>query len=319
MSGENSPDNGLEVDHTEQNQVRQEQDFKISFLCSLIPKSFDGNRLELYEFISNCDNANKFASNAQKEPLLAFIISRLTGNAKAQLRDKIVDEWEELQNILLQLYSDKKHYTQLMEELNTIKQSISEPVVNFYNRIENLTTRILNSISNKSVSEKRGRSETISEIALQRFMYHSLPDISRFLRGRDFSTISSALTAALEEERALQMYKNTRGPSQFSSNFNKKFCTICRRTNHNTNQCFRNKQKPIHQMTSQQRPKPNFCDYCKKPYHTIDKCFKKQNDDRNKNANDERNKNARQSFSRGNIHLNDQIPQNNVVSVELAQ
>lgn len=316
MSGRNTPDNGSVGDHTEQNQVH-EQDFKISFLCSLIPKSFDGNRLELYEFLSNCDNANKFASEAQKEPLLAFIISRLTGNAKAQLRDKTVNDWEELQNILLQLYSDKKHYTQLMEELNTIRQNTNEPVVTFYNRIENLTTRILNSISNKSASEKRGRTETISEIALQRFMYHTLPDISRFLRGRDFSTISSALTAALEEERALQMYKNVRGPSQV--NQNKKFCTICRKTNHNTNQCFRNKQKPIHQMTLQQRPKLNFCDYCKKPYHTIEKCFKKQNDERTKNANEERNKNARQSHFRGNIHLNDQIPQDNVVSVELTQ
>lgn len=289
----------------------QSSSFKLSFLCSLVPKAFDGNRLELHEFLSNCNNANKFADDSQKEPLLAFIISRLTGNAKAQLRDKVVDSWKTLQTILLQLYSDKKHYTQLMEELNTIKQFRNEFVVNFYNRIENLTTRILNSLNCKTPAELQGRTETISELALQRFIYHSLPEISRFLRGKDLFSISTALTSAMEEERALQMHTRTKFTIQPSQNY--KFCTICKKTNHTTNQCFRNKSREIHQVTSSRNTSETtktkfYCNYCKKPYHTIEKCFKKQNDERNK---------TKQVSFQENIHLNLTTPQESVVSVEL--
>lgn len=291
--------------------VDQSSNFKLAFLCSLVPKSFDGHRLELHEFLSNCNNANKFADESQKEPLLAFIISRLTGNAKAQLRDKVVDTWEDLQKILLQLYSDKKHYTQLMEELSTIKQFKNESCVNFYNRIENLTTRIFNSLNCKTTTEQKGRTETIAELALQRFIYHSLPEISRFLRGRDFLSISTALTSAIEEERALQMHSSDRFNTQ--SVRNSKFCTICKKANHTTNQCFRNKPRVIHQVNSSRNTNDTnktkfYCEYCKKPYHTIDKCFKKQNDERSKN---------RQVFSRENIHLNSITPQESVVSVEM--
>lgn len=290
----------------------QQTNFKLSFLCSLVPKSFDGNRLELHEFLSNCNNANKFADESQKEPLLAFIISRLTGNAKAQLRDKVVDSWEDLQQTLIQLYSDKKHYTQLMEELNTIKQFRNESVVSFYNRIENLTTRILNSLSGKTTAERQGRTETISELALQRFIYHSLPEISRFLRGRDFALISTALTSAMEEERALQMHVKDKFYTQPARNT--KFCSICKKTNHTTNQCFKNKPRVIHQVNTSRHHTDNhktpfYCEYCKKPYHTIEKCFKKQNDDRNKSKN--------QVPIRENVHLNSLLPQESVVSVDL--
>ncbi|RZC32678.1 hypothetical protein BDFB_012550, partial [Asbolus verrucosus] len=87
---------------------------------------FDVNRSELYKFIANCDNAEKFAHSSQKDALLTFIISRLTGNPRAQLSDKEVRHWFQLKNAVLQLYSDKKHQFQLMEELNTMKQNPSE-------------------------------------------------------------------------------------------------------------------------------------------------------------------------------------------------
>nr|CAI5863056.1 unnamed protein product [Callosobruchus analis] len=176
---------------------------KLSFLCSLIPKSYDGNRQELHEFLGNCDNAMRFASDTQKDALMAYIISKLTGSAKAQLRDKEFETWSQLKDLLLQLYADRKHYTQLMEELNTLKQSKDETVLRFYNKIDSLTTRLINAIHERG--NPTGKVETIKELALQRFIYHSLPDISRFLRGRQIHTLSDALHLAQEEERALSL------------------------------------------------------------------------------------------------------------------
>ncbi|KAL3266803.1 hypothetical protein HHI36_010957 [Cryptolaemus montrouzieri] len=180
--------------------------FKLSFLCSLIPHIFDGNRLRVHEFISNCDNAFKFAHPSQEQPLLAYVISKISGNAKAQLRDKLVNTWVQLRELLLQLYADKKHYTMLMEELNTIKQQTQESVLSFHNNIEQIYTRIINSLPANS-SDIRGRSETLRELALQRFIFHSKPDISRFLRSKDISTLPDARNAASDEERALNMRK----------------------------------------------------------------------------------------------------------------
>lgn len=123
--------------------------------------------------------------------LIAFVISKITGagGAKAQLRDKVITSWDQLKDLLLKLYSDQKHYTQLMEELNTIKQNANETVQYFYNRIDKLCTRILNSLTCPDESERLGRVATIKELSLQRFILHSIPDISRFLRNKEPVTV----------------------------------------------------------------------------------------------------------------------------------
>lgn len=72
------------------NNTPSEISYKLPFLCSLIANPFDSNRSELYEFISNCENAFLFATNQQTEALIAFVISKITRSAKAQLRDKVI-------------------------------------------------------------------------------------------------------------------------------------------------------------------------------------------------------------------------------------
>lgn len=182
---------------TTQQQVGTPDSLNLTFLCCLITKSFDGNRLDLHEFIANCDSAFKFARRPQNEALMAYVISRITGSARAQLRDKAITDWPELKSLLLQLYSDKKHYTQLMEDLNTIKQSSNENILSFYNRIDKICTRLLNSLNLQDPVERIGRIETIKELSTQRFILHSLPDISRFLRSKEPATLSDALNSAL--------------------------------------------------------------------------------------------------------------------------
>lgn len=97
--------------------------FSLQNIFSLIPKSFDGNRSELFEFLSNCENALSLCEENQKRFLLAFIFSKLTGSARSQIQDKTFNNWQTLKDTLITLYSDCKHYSQLMEELNTVKQA----------------------------------------------------------------------------------------------------------------------------------------------------------------------------------------------------
>lgn len=296
--------------------------YKLTFLCSLIAKPFDGNRTELHEFISNCNNAFRFANPQQTDALIAFVISKITGSAKAQLRDKCITSWEQLKSLLLRLYSDKKHYTQLMEELNTIKQHNTESVLSFYNRIDKLCTRILNSVSCRDEGERLGRVETIKELSLQRFILHSLPDISRFLRGKEPKNLSDAFNAAAEEERALQVSK-----SNYLHNHNKnKYCSNCKTKSHNTRDCFKKNNNRSREMTVNLNAPQNvsrqnfqrsnkFCNYCKKQGHLIADCFKrkKNNETYNNNSNSNFSQNSNQN---ANVHLNETISGNNVVSTE---
>lgn len=294
--------------------------YTLTFLCSLIAKPFDGNRNELYEFISNCENAFRFATRYQTEALMAFVISKITGNAKAQLRDKIITDWYYLKDLLLKIYADRKHYTQLMEELNTIKQNGNETVQYFYNRIDNLCTRILNSLTCQDEREKIGRVETIKELSLQRFILHSTPDISRFLRSKEPKTLSEAFNAALEEERALQISK-----SNFFNN-KSKFCSNCKTKTHNTRDCFKknsnNSRTGTVHLNSSQNHSPQhsanqnkICNYCKKPGHLIEECFKrKRNNEKRHPGNGFSNSNN--NSSRNSVHLNQQTSENNVVSTD---
>jgi len=115
----------------------------------------------------------------------------------------------------------------------------------------------------------QGRVQTINEITLNRFIHHSIPAISQMLRWKDFDNLNSAYTAALAEERALNIQK----PKS-------KFCKICKKNNHDTSHC-RNKSINMNTASS---PNTNYnhknnskvCNYCKKRGHLISECRKRQ-------------------------------------------
>ncbi|RZC41672.1 Retrotrans gag domain containing protein [Asbolus verrucosus] len=136
-------------------------------LFPVITRSFDGKRSELQEFIRICDTAYRFAANHQKEPLLGFILSNITGHANAQIQDKTIHNWHELKELLQQLFSEKETESQLMEEFNTLRQNQDEKIMSFYNRVQSLLTRILNTFSQMNPTERRYRSDMIRDIALK--------------------------------------------------------------------------------------------------------------------------------------------------------
>ena len=230
-------------------QTSEMSHFNLQFLCSLIPKSFDGNRTDFNEFLANCENAMHLATNAQKHPLLVFIISKLTGSVRSQLQGKSYDKWDDLKEILTTLYQDKKHYIQLMEELNTLKQGVHESVVSFHERLDKITMRLLNTMTFKSETEQRGKIETIKELTLSRFIYHSVPEISRFLRSQNFELISDALSKAIEEERAIKISNH-----EFKQgSHNHKICSYCKKSGHLARDCYKQKHST---QASQKNTKP---------------------------------------------------------------
>lgn len=259
--------------------------FNLQFLCSLIPNSFSGNRAQYNEFRTNCENAMLLANDTQKHPLLVFIISKLTGNVRTQLQGKTYSSWNELKNLLNKLYQDQKHYIQLMEELNTLRQNLNESVSSFYERLDRLVTHIINTMAYKTVIEQKIKIETIQELALSRFIHHSVPEISRFLRSQNVTDISEALSKSIAEERALKIsYSEFR-----QTNRKPMHCTVCNRNGHTSNSCFQKKPTVTHKTVLLNHTPPyqnlesnsksdryKFCKYCKRQGHLINECRKRE-------------------------------------------
>lgn len=250
--------------------------YDLRFLCGLLTVHFDGNRLLTHEYISQCDSMFGLASENQHLPLLAYAISRITGTAKSHLRDKQVETWGQLKDLLLQHFSDKKHYLTLMEELNTLKQKSHENVLTFYSKIDRCVTNIIDSMP---VSDL-GKAETIRELGLQRFIFHSSPEISRFLRCKQYKNLNEALNDGIEEERAVRMHEERLTDRRIPP----KICNLCNQLGHFSRDCPRNQPKFTN---PQQNPRRNSisCAYCRREGHHINQCRKREfNNNRKANA-----------------------------------
>lgn len=126
-----------------------------------------------------------------------------------------------------------------MEELNTLRQNRDEKVVQFYNRVQSLLTRILNTFSCMKPVERKYRSEMIRDIALNRFVLHTREEISHILRLRNPENLSDALDFAQSEERILIERKNT-FLSYRNQNITK--CSNCKKTGHTYRECYQLKE-----------------------------------------------------------------------------
>lgn len=295
---QNSNSNANPSTQNPNNHDNNTSNLNLTFLSSLIPNNFNGNRQEYYEFISNCSSAMSLANDNQKNALLLFIVSKLTGAVRTQLQGKTYSNWDELKNLLDNIFQDKKHYLQLMEELNTLRQKPSEPVASFHDKIYKLVSRIINTIPSENQIQRNSKIEIIKELALTRFVHHSLPDISRFLRGQSLHTMSDAFNKAIEEEKALNMSKRDH------INRSNKFCHHCKIVGHLTNEC-RKKTVFTNQKLKASR-EIKICKYCKKQGHLIEDCFTLKR------------KNASKTFleSQQPNSLNEQVSQTNIVSVD---
>lgn len=287
-----------------------------SDIRALIPDSFSGEKREFYEFLQNCENAYRLCQGGQKELILVYIVSKLKGSARTVIQEKEFTSWDDLKKVLTQAFSDNRDLTQLMEELNNIRQKKFESVQTFCTRLEQIQTRVLNSISLKysGNADLTGRLASVRDTALQRFILHSSEEISMALRRIKPKSLTDAISEALLEEKHLQARQNFTNIE--------KTCNFCHKPGHFSKHC-RKKQKPFldnnvnpnqkfNQRSSQASSSGNnnnresnnfqgkFCNYCKKNGHLIQECRKREYNNRNKN----RQQNATSGTSSQEVHLN---------------
>lgn len=117
--------------------------------------SFDGKR-KLSPFLSDCNSAFELASNNQTPVLLKFTLTQIKGYAKIACNNREFKTWADLKDYLKSLYHDKKHYSQIFNEMMKLEQYAHETVSQFVTRVESVQKQCEIAIQEKDKSDDIG-------------------------------------------------------------------------------------------------------------------------------------------------------------------
>lgn len=260
-------------------ETEQTEKLTLNFITKLI-KPYSGDRETLAAYLTNCDNAVALATPSQREILCKFILSQLEGKAQLACSFKTFDNWNNLKTFLKTTFGEKKHSTHLLLDLQNCKQKSDETVTQFALRVESCLTRLQADIHN-SCAEKLllpGKIAAMEELALNTFMLGLNYNLSNIVRCRNPSDLNDAITHAVEEEKIFKLNRVAQKPN--------KNCSVCHKSGHSSNECYRRKREPFqktyHFQTPNSNPNqskgqiPTVCAYCKNAGHHINECRKRQ-------------------------------------------
>jgi len=95
----------------------------------LIPKPFDGNPIELPEFIQNVESRYEIVDPLDYELLFKFVCAKFAGKAKTKLLARThLDNWEQARAILEENYSVRLTLDYHTHKAFTSKQSQNESI-----------------------------------------------------------------------------------------------------------------------------------------------------------------------------------------------
>lgn len=255
--------------------TRQTVEMELNTLLKFV-KPYDGSREKLNSFINNCNNTYELASEAQKPIIFKYILCQLTDKAEIACSIKEFTSWEQLKEFLKTQFSERKHYTHLLNDLQESKQTSSENVGQFALRMETYLSQLLTeiSLSNYKAKEIPGRTAAMEDLTLHHFLMGLNPRVSNMVRCRAPKTFNEAVNLAISEERILETLYRRNHSSQHD-----KQASQNRSKPKSFAQNNKYSQKSSSQPSASGHPKhdPNLtCKYCKEIGHDINNCQKRQ-------------------------------------------
>jgi len=256
----------------------------------LVPYFNGEDSADIYPYLSACDFVMSNVDDNIKPVLLQAIRTKLSKKAFAITQHRDVEDWAGLKHLLESNFCAKRTPGYLQLELTSTRQSQGESVHDYSTKVENLLNELCNvSTKGKSTTDATAIRTYIKEITLTTYVEGLLPHLRTVIKSRNFETLEDAMKASLEEQKIYQSSKETqrilKGGNQGRNN-NQKYCGICNRNNHFTNQCRygnhsqdtgqQNIQSKVHSNPSNKDVKKITCTYCNKPGHSEDVCFKKK-------------------------------------------
>lgn len=236
-------------------------EIKIDLLANMIPR-FDGKN-NFYDFIDNCDLAHSLTLTNQRTVLLTIIKSKIIANARAMIRNREFESWDDLRSHLVETYSEKRSHSQWQLELSLCKQSQHETVTQYSHKVENCLVRLTNSLDTTlNTTERKANVKLLRTQALNIFITGLNKDLHLIVKAQKPQTLEDAISIAQSEEKEQRARRDLERHQSYRPTTNKHHYI-------NTTQV-----KPSTSYTPQHHFKQ--CRYCKKMGHTIEECRKRQ-------------------------------------------
>lgn len=170
-------------------------------LAERLLTTFDGDKSKLYEFCDNCDKAISLIDPNIRPILFAIIITKITGNARALIRNREFNDWTALKAHFLDAYSERRSHGQWQLELSSCRQNVNETVLSYANRIENCLIKLTNSLDNYlTVVEHAACIKLLKTQALNVFIMGLDKDISMIVKAQKPDSLEDAIQYAIAEE-----------------------------------------------------------------------------------------------------------------------
>jgi hypothetical protein len=89
---------------------------------------FEGNKREVFAFISNVDTAFDVINPIRKDRLYKFVLTRIGGEPRTAITHRHLESWEELKQFLQNTYTEKRTLDFHTNQLFKARQGKSESV-----------------------------------------------------------------------------------------------------------------------------------------------------------------------------------------------
>lgn len=237
---------------------------------NIVP-TFDGDNLSVKMFIDHCKAAVMMV-HPQDLPCLTMLIrTKIVGEARKHIQDRIGMRLEDILKTLEQIYSTHEDVGELCQKLGNIKRNTGESVPEYGGRVHQILNKII-SITLESMPNEKGvgRCEAYKDTAIGNFIRGLDRDIFMQLNGKLISDLDEAISLATKLDATLQSWKRANGEDENNENL------IKRENNDNV----KSKQTPVKRVAhvkvenDDSKRKKVQCDHCKKLGHVKNECRK---------------------------------------------
>lgn len=168
-------------------------------------RSFNGNKERLSEFLSVNQAALNLVAPAERDMLFNLIKLKVEGKAYQNIKYRNFASFEELKIHLEEVFGEKRSQAQWELELHSCRQKISESVMEFAERLEDIMYKLIDCITSTVEEKFRKTHEDLIKTQTKNVFISGIKDsYSLILKARNPQTFEEAIAFAVAEEKEIK-------------------------------------------------------------------------------------------------------------------